>query len=334
MKALWLREVQAFLEQDDFNAWFAELADSEARLLQAVDKQDEMLAQVSLMKYRSEQTQKNAIDTLYRAGELEDRAAQLLAEVSEFENRSYEAVASFENQRITVSDIFNRMGALEHRMLTQQSVVDELKKNEKLGDNKEKVADLLPQIKRRQKELGDMDRAFREAQSIYERENERKMRLWEEVEQLWARSMASNLSVAERRAKSRRARRQAEGLFEQAEEQKQAAAALMVEADEARLLSEELKEKIQKHRQQAEGLCGCLVGEEFLYWPRRESNKDAYCMSLADHPEGYNIDLKAKTLYLVKRQRGVEFIEPLPPESLCADGDDPRIDEFFMGSGS
>ncbi|MBW2699898.1 MAG: hypothetical protein JRF33_03680 [Deltaproteobacteria bacterium] len=334
MKALWLREVQAFLEQDDFNAWFVELADYEARLVQALERLEEMLAQVSLMKYRSEQTQKQAIDTLYRAGELEDMAAQLLAEVSEIENRSYEAVASFENQRITVSDIFNRMGALEHRLLTQQSVIDELRKKEKQGDNKEKTVDPLPQIKRRQKDLGDMDRAFREAQSNYERENERKMRLWEEVEQLWARSMASNLSVAERRAKSRRARRRAEYLFEQAEEQKQASAAVSGEADEARSLSEELKGKIKKHRQQAAGLCGCLVGEEFLYWPRRESNKEAYCMSLADHPEGYNIDLKAKFLYMVKRQRGVEFIEPLPPESLRSDEDDPRIDEFFVGSGS
>ena len=334
MKALWLREVQAFLDQDDFSAWFAELLESDARLVQAVDSLEEMLAQVSLMKYRAEHTQKSAIDTLYRAGEFEDIAAQLLAEVSEIENRAYEAVASFENQRIMVSDVFNRLGALEHRLLTQQSVIGELKRKEKLSDNKEKTVDFLPQIKRRQKDLGDMDRAFREAQSIYERENERKLRLWEEVEQLWSRSMASNLSVAERRAKSRRARRQAERLFEQAEEQKQAAATLGGEAGEARSTLEKLKEKIRKHRQQAKGLCGCLVGEEFLYWPRRESNKEAYCMPLADHPEGYNIDLKAKTLYLIKRQRGVEFIEPLPPESLRADGDDPRIDEFFMGSES
>ena len=334
MKALWLREVLAFLERDDFQTWFSTLVDSEGQLKQVLDRSEELLAQVNLINYRAEQTQKQAIDTLYQAGELEDTAAQLLAEVSEIENRSYEAVASFENQRITVSDIFNRMGATEHRLLNQQARIDEMKQKANEVEAEDQRADIQRQVTKRQRDLSEMDRELREAQAIYERENERKMRLWEEVEQLWARSLAASLSVAERRANSRRARRRAEALFKQAEEHKQAAAELASEAAQSRERADELQEGIRLHRQTVRELCDCLVGDEFLYWPRRENNKEAYCLSLADHKSGYNIELEAQSLYLINRQRGVEFIEPLPPESVCSDKDDPRIDEFFMGRGS
>ena len=334
MKALWLREVQAFLDRDDFNAWFSALAEKEAELKLAQERSQELLAQVKLMNYRAEQSQKQASDTLYLAGELEDTAAQLLAEVSEFENRSYEAVASFESQRIAVSDIFNRMGAMEHRYLSHQGRTDEIQAKMAEVEGDEQRADLKRQVDKRRRDEQEMESELREAQRHYERENERKMHMWEEVEQLWSRSMSSSLSVAERRSKSRRARRGAEGLFKEAEQHKQAVAELEKEAKRSRARADEMEDEILQHRQEAREICSCLVGEEFLYWPRRENNKEAYCLPLADHNTGYNIELVAKSLYLVNRQRGVEFIEPLPPESVCSDKEDPRIDEFFLGSGS
>ena len=108
---------------------------------------------------------------------------------------------------------------------------------------------------------------------------------------------------------------------------------LAAEARSSRSQADELQEEIRQHRLSAKEICSCLVGEAFLYWPRRENNKEAYCLPLADHKTGFNIELKAKTLYLINRQRGVEFIEPLPPDSVCSDKEDPRIDEFFVGSG-
>jgi hypothetical protein len=48
-----------------------------------------------------------------------------------------------------------------------------------------------------------------------------------------------------------------------------------------------------------------------------------------DHAEGFNIELRAKNIYLISRQRGVEFIEPLPPAGEVPEEEDGRIDDFF-----
>jgi len=303
MKALWLREVQAILGREDFLNWWQSLGDLEQKLAAVGSRSDELLAQVNLMDFRAEFTQKSAIDSLYLAGEYEDTAAQLLAEASEIENKSYEAVANFESQRISVSDLFSRMGALEHNFLSAQ-------------------ADAREDRDRLEKEL-------REATVLYERENARKMSLWEEVEQMWARSLDINLGVSERRVKSKRARREAERLFREAEQHKQSSKALQAEATEAEQKRKQIQQAIEDLRASARKLFGCLVGEEFLYWPRRENVNEVYCVPINDHAEGFNIDLRAKNIYLISRQRGVEFIEPLPPAGEMPEEEDGRIDEFF-----
>ena len=65
------------------------MLDLEQRVAAVRARHVELLAQVNLMEFRAEFTQKNAIDSLYLAGEYEDTAAQLLAEASEIENKSY-----------------------------------------------------------------------------------------------------------------------------------------------------------------------------------------------------------------------------------------------------
>jgi hypothetical protein len=299
MKALWLREVQAILGREDFLKWWQSLVDLEQKLAAVGSRFDELLAQVNLMDFRAEFTQKNAIDSLYLAGEYEDTAAQLLAEASEIENKSYEAVANFESQRIYVSDLFSRMGAVEHNFLNAQTERERLEKE------------------------------LRDATALYERENARKMSLWEEVEQMWARSLDINLGVSERRVKSKRARREAERLFKEAEQHKRSSKALQAEAAEAEQKNKEIQQAIEDLRTSARKLFGCLVGEEFLYWPRRENINEVYCVPINDHAEGFNIELRAKNIYLISRQRGVEFIEPLPPAGEVPGEEDGRIDDFF-----
>jgi len=303
MKALWLREVQAILGREDFLKWWQSLVDLEQKLAAVGSRFDELLAQVNLMDFRAEFTQKNAIDSLYLAGEYEDTAAQLLAEASEIENKSYEAVANFESQRIHVSDLFSRMGALEHNFLSAQTEARE--------------------------ERERLEKELREATVVYERENARKLSLWEEVEQMWARSLDINLGVSERRVKSKRARREAERLFKEAEQHKHSSKALQAEATEAEQKQKEIQQAIEDLRTSARKLFGCLVGEEFLYWPRRENVNEVYCVPINDHAEGFNIELRAKNIYLISRQRGVEFIEPLPPAGDVPEEEDGRIDDFF-----
>ncbi len=329
MKALWLREVRAILAGGEFTGWWEGLVEMVRGLEEVRARHEELLSQVNLTSFRAEFTQKGAIDTLYQAGELEDTAAQLLAESAELENKAYEAVANFEGQRIAVSELYSAMGAAEHNLLSAQAQVDELRAAATGAGEAGERKELQPQLRRKEEAAQELERRFREAQTTYERENARKIRLWEEVEQLWSRSLDINLSVAERRAKGRRARKTAERLFHEAERQKQMAEGLEREGEQARQAAEELERRIEQTRLTARKLFGCLVGEEFLYWPRRESSKEVYCVPVGDHAEGYNLELKARGVYLVGRQRGVEFIELLPPGDTLPEEDDKRIDDFF-----
>ncbi len=330
MKAIWLREVQAILDSEEFSQWWQTLTGLEREQDQVRERHEELLAQSTLTAFRAELTQKKAIDTLYEAGELEDSAALLLAESAEIENKAYEAVANFESQRIAVSDLYSQMGAVEHKLLSVQAEVEQLKQQHQESKDGEGRKELARQLRRKQELQADLDRRFRESATEYERGNARKMRLWEEVEQMWSRSLDINLSVAERRAKSRRARRSAEQLFKEAEQHKQAAEGLERQAEEANRKREELEQATGQQRVAAKRMFGCIVGTEFLYWPRRENNKEVYCMPINAHPSGYNIELEAKGLYLVGRQRGVEFIEPIPPEGGVCEEEDRRIDHFFL----
>ena len=334
MKALWQREVQAILQRQDFVKWWESLVSLESKKEQIQARHQELLAQVNLMSFKAELTQKNAIDSLYLAGEYEDSAARHLAEAAEIENKSYEAVANFEGQRIEVSDLFSKMGAVEHRFLTRQAEAQSLRITMEGTKEKDKKAELKRHLKSKEKELSRTEKDLRESSAIYERENSRKMSLWEEVEQMWARSLDINMGVSERRIKSRQARRVAEVLFREAEDHKHKSEALQIEAETAKKKSDEVERAIDDQRSAARKFFGCLVGEEFLYWPRREDVNEVYCMSINDHSEGFNIELQARSIYLIHRQRGVEFLEPLPQEGKARIKKDHRLDDFFTKGGT
>jgi len=332
MKALWLREVQAILQRDEARAWWEFIEQAERKLDDFRARQDELLAQERLMAFRAELTQKKAIDTLYQAGEYEDQGAQMEAEASEIENKSYEAVGNFETQRIAVSDLFSRMGACEHGYLGRLAEVRSLEAAQAGAKDPARKEELGRQTKRKEAECSRAEKEFRDASASYERENNLKIRLWEEVEQMWVRSMDIALGAAERRMHSHVARLAAERLFRESEQYKQRAEGLRQEADDANRKREELARGIEEHRAKARDLLGCLVGEDFLYWPQRENNKLVYCTPIRNLPSGFNIELRAKSLYQVSRQRGVEFIEPLPPVGTPSPEKDRRIDDFFGSS--
>ncbi|RME27494.1 MAG: hypothetical protein D6806_04555 [Deltaproteobacteria bacterium] len=329
MKAVWLKEVRQTTESAEFRKWLQALDDLRKELQALEEQAREIASQISLTSFRSEQVQKEAIDNLYRAGEYDDEAARLRAESAEIENKSYEAVANFENQRIYVSGLYSRMGALEHHLLSVRSEVEGLDKALQASRDREQRADIEKTLKRKRNELSKIEREFKEAADLYERESRRKSSLWKEVEHLWARALDLNLSVAEKKVKSKRCRMVAEKMFRKAEQLKESARRLEQELEASKGRHREKLQQFEHHLKEAGKLFDCLVGEEFLYWPAKEKTASVYCVPVANQPAGYNIDLEAGQVYLVDRQRGVEFIEPLPPGGMQSQDNDPRIDEFF-----
>ena len=298
------------------------------RLEELNERLEQLQTEANMVAFRAESTQKKAISLLYRAGEYEDRAAQLLADGSEIENKSYEAVATFESQRIFVSDLYSRMGAMEHRLLSVQSELKLLEEAMNLAREKDEQKELERQIRRKKHELERAQKEYQEAATYYERESSRKMSLWEEVEHLWERSLDTSLQVSELKVEGVRARRLSEKLFRQAEQLSKRQQALQTEIQEVEKQQGELGQALKSKRQAARRLLNALVGENFIFWPARESNERIYLLALQNQPEGYNIELQAGCIYQAERQRGVEFIEVLPPEGYEEKADE-RLDSFF-----
>ena len=168
MKPKSLDDVLALLRQPEMQSWWAEVLKRRAELEAAQKQQAELLIEASLTEFRSELSQKTAIDTLYRAGELDDAAASMLFEATDLENRSYRAVSDFEEQRFKVSEIWYRLGAAE-------KILEERRE-----------AHAQSSSKKSESELSAAERTHRTSRDDYERETERRNRLWDEVERIWA----------------------------------------------------------------------------------------------------------------------------------------------------
>jgi len=312
MKPLRLPEVRALLAQPEFQAWWDELQKARTALTTADKAYEELLSQTTLMEFRAELTQKNAIDTLYRAGACEDSAANMVFEATELENRSFRAVSDFEEQRFKVSEIWYRLGASEKDL-------DEKRE----GHNQHKT-------KKSEADLQASERAHHTAAEDYERETARKNRLWEEVERIWARSAEVSLLVSEQRIRGKRIRKQAEGMFAMAEERKQRARDLRAEAEASSQARESAEARIVKLIEEARERFGCAAGEEFLYFRQTDNQKLAFCVSLVDDGETYNVEVKPLTVYSVDRQRGVSFLEPARADAPSADEGDQRMQDFML----
>jgi hypothetical protein len=312
MKPKRLAEIRALLSEPDFQGWWDALQRARVELSAREKAYDELLSQTTLMEFRAELTQKNAIDTLYRAGACEDAAANMVFEATELENRSFRAVADFEEQRYRASEVWYRLGAAE-------KLLDERKETH-----------AQQKSKKSETELNTAEKDLRVASAEYEREMGRKNHLWEEVERIWARSAEVSLLVAEQKLRGKRIRKQAEGLFALAEERKMRARELRAEAEGASAAREAAEVRIRTLLQEARERFGCAAGEEFLYFRQKDNQKLAFCIPLVEDGETYNVDVKPLAVYAVDRQRGVAFLEPARADAPSVEEGDRRFEEYFL----
>lgn len=306
MKQKRLGELQALVASPAFEAWWAELEAARGAVQAAESKHEEHLGQTALMEFRAELAQKHAVDTLYRAGDHEDRAAAAQAEAEELENRSFRGVSEFEEQRYRTSEAWYRLGAAD-------------KKLEEARARGAGPADLEP-----------LQRAQRSALADYEREDAQKARLWDEVEALWARSAADSLLVAEQKSLSGRVRKSAERLFEEALARKEKAKALATQGEAAARQLEAARARLSSVLEQARASFGCAVGTDFLYFRHRDDQRSAWCVALVQSVDGFNIEVRPRGLYRVDRIRGVAFLEPARAFTASAEDGDRRFEEYFL----
>ncbi len=304
MKQKRLNEVRALINSPDFQQWWGQLNAVRDALKDAETRYEELLGQCTLMEFRAELTQKNAIDTLYRAGEHEDAAANMLFEATELENKSFKGVEDFEEQRVRASELWYRLGAAEKHL---EEAIEK---------------------KHSSQEVQELEKGLRLMTDEYAKQDGRKARIWDEVEKLWARSAEVSLLVAEQRALGKKVRRQAEELFGVAEERKQKTKELKTEA--AAKSVEAMKARRSGLLDEARDRFGCSAGTDFLYFRHRDDQRQAFCIALLDDREGYNLEVKPLAIYQVDRARGVAFLEPARAVSLSQEEGDLRFEEYFL----
>jgi hypothetical protein len=306
MRTRRLDELRELVASPDFHAWWRELVEARSALADAEAHRDEQLAQLTSVEFRAELAQKNAIDTLYRAGENEDAAARLLAEAEALENRSFLGVAAFEEQRYRVSELWYRLGAIESR-------IEQAKESKQSGA-----------------QLTTLERQRRAAADEYEREAARKNQLWNEVEHLWAKSAEVSLLRSEQQVQARKVRREAESLFALAEERKKRAQALRAECDAAARAVEAAKARLEAVRSAAVERFGALVGTDFLFFRHPVDTRHAYAVALVEDTEHYNVEVRPLAVYSVEHRRGVGFLEPARTQAERPDEGDQRFEAYFL----
>jgi len=305
VKALRLSELREVVHGAAFAAWWAEFSRAGSELREATERRQDLLSQAELMELRSELVQRTAMDAFSDGGEAEEAATRMGVEAQTLENQALVLVAVFEEQRFKASDLWYRLGGLERSL--------------------EEAAD--PQARRQ------MERQLPVLQKEYGVEEQKRDRLWSEVEEAWARSYERSLLSHEHGDRARRIRKEAERLFKEAEERRLRARQLKGEAEaSAREVAEATHHRAQL-LERASREFGCAHGERFLYWRQKGDQRGAYAVALQDDREGYNIDVKALAEYSVGPHRGIGFLEPArdAPASAGPEGDR-RFEEYLLGA--
>jgi hypothetical protein len=304
MKALRLAELREILQGAPFAAWWGDHGRASAELAQAAERRHDLVSQAELMELRSELVQRTAMDAFSDAGTAEEAQARLGADAQELENRALGLVGLYEEQRFRASDLWYRLGGLERTL-------------EETADPAGRKA-----LERQLPALGQ-EHAL---------EEQKRDRLWAEVEETWARAFERSLVSHEHGDRARRIRKEAERLFKEADERRQRARQLKGEAEAAAREEAAAAQRQAQLLERAGREFGCVHGDRFLYWRHRDDKRSAFAVPLVSDAEGYNVELQALAVYTVGPLRGVAFLEPAR-EGLAptVEEGDRRFEAYLLG---
>ena len=338
MKAKWIHEIESMVRSSEFGEWYQEYIELSNGLKKVRLAREDLLAQASMLHARAEFGQQCADEKLFSAGECEDSGAAAYAEFAEIENNSFEALSAYEVQRQKASDTWMELDRHEAFIEDMRQEASELiagieaakKKNEDEsgGGN---AAKLLTELQRVEGEIETRSQEVEEVKGRYERDTQRKLDLWGEVEAAWSSAFRANLARSEYAYQSRRLRGEAEERFFKSSDERHRVDNLRAEARQLESKFGEYQEEIGMHRKEARSRFDCSVVEEFLYWPKQGEVRTVLCVPLVDDRHYLNIQVQALGIYQLDRAKGLDFIEPVAGSTEMA-GEDPRLTAFFASA--
>lgn len=287
MKAKWIDEVAAIVQSEAFGAWRARLSDAKRELVRATERHKELLTQVNLLEFRAELLHKSAIDTLEESNELEDAAERAASDLARYDNTSFDLVSRFEEQRKRCTELWEKLGALDVA-IDEQAAHGSLGTNTRLHRERERLA------------------------HEYDREEDKKNKLWEQYEDLGVRIVGAGLVRAEKAKRAKLVRGDAERAFATYELETQKAAELKREAQQTAATRDDAEKALRALFDEAEQAFDCIRGDDFLYWPARDPSapegKKVWTVSLVDDAGRYAVPLVAGKLYACDARGGVESL--------------------------
>ncbi|HEY6001507.1 MAG TPA: hypothetical protein VIV57_01455 [Anaeromyxobacter sp.] len=322
MKSVRLGDLRELLHGSPFSNWWTEYRRATGALHDASLRAEDLVSQSETMLVRSELAQRAAVDAFSRAGDADDEGSRSGSEAQVLENRALELVGEYEDQRIRTSDLWVRLGGAERALEDRREGASRTGKNRDGAKVRAQAEAALRVAQRQHQELKEQ----------YEAEDRKRSRLWDEVEAAWAASFERSLLVAEHGVTARHIRREAERLFEEAEQRRGRAKQLAADAEAAGKERAEAEKRRVALLAEARASFGCAAGDRFLYWRHPDDKRAAWAVALADDRDGANVEVKALAVYMVGRQRGVAFLEPAREGlGLTLDDGDRRFEEYFLG---
>lgn len=294
MKAVRLGELRELLESTAFSTWWTDWQRASTAREDARVRHDDLVAQAELMTLRSEIVQRTAVDAFSRSGDVEDEGTRFTAQAQIEENRALAQVGEYEQQRARASELWMRLGAADKALEERREAVSKDRTR-----MKESLEATVREAERQRQVLAEE----------YEAADAKRRRLWDDAEASWAASFERALVGAEHELLARRVRREAEGLFAEAEERRLRARQLSGDAATALRELRDADARLAALRAAAREQFQCVPGVSFLYWRHRDDKRSAYAVSLADQLDGAGAQAKALGVYVVGRQRGVAVLE-------------------------
>ncbi len=331
MKAKYLKEIKNLLESPAFKEWWGKYSEKQKEIINITSEIDKIMAEENNHRFNANLVQKRALDRIEESSQMDALAAKWTAEASDMDNKSYEAVARFESKRVEVSELWFKVGALDHELETVRSEINTLRERLSSASDRQEVINLRTTLKNKEQTLESLNKEFAKISELYEREAAKKKKLWEEVEMIWGISIEYNLKVAEAQAKSKKFKRDAERLLR--ESNYFTRKAMEKQSEQEQLNSEREKDEkyIEELLRLAREKFECIAEDEFLYWQQKENAQMIYCVPLITDLDNYNIEIRALCIYQVDRSKGVSFIEPLAGDrKKISEEEDSRIDDFFL----
>jgi len=335
MRALRARDIGELVRSDDFRSWFETFTELRLEIDGFKDNRKQALAEIGHLREHARELERLAEEGVMLAGELDDTAGHDRAAYAEIENDAFESLSEFETHRQTSTDLWAQASAAEKELEDRRLALAEMRLQFERASDTSQRDSMEAQLKGLDQQVLDAGHAAHTARRRLDSSEKERDEHWRTVESSWSRSFRSRIAATEHAYQARRERKHAELNFAAAEQEKARILDLekfVAEADNRLTVA---RREFQKVTDDGGRAFGCVLIQDFLYWPAADGARDALCVPLIEESEHLNIAVKPLGIYRIDRQKGLDLLEPLISED--EGGDDPRLGSFFSdrpGAGS